>query len=82
MAHKVKDLASIHEDSGSVPGLAQWVKDLVLRELWWRPAAAALIQPLAWELPCASGAAPCGAPPPKKKRYRTVLSLPDFLLSP
>ena len=25
--------------------------------LWHRPAAAALIQPLAWELPCAMGAA-------------------------
>ena len=25
--------------------------------LWYRPAAAAPIQPLAWELPCAAGAA-------------------------
>ena len=24
---------------------------------WYRPAATALIQPLAWELPCATGAA-------------------------
>ena len=31
--------------------------DLVLLWLWCRPAAAALIQPLAWELPYASGAA-------------------------
>ena len=30
--------------------------DLALLWLWCRPAAAALIQPLAWELPCATGA--------------------------
>ena len=38
-------------------GSALWVKDLMLPWLWCRPAAAALIRPLAWELPCATGAA-------------------------
>ena len=51
------NLTSNHELVGSIPGLTQWVKDLLLLWLWRRLAAAAPIQPLAWEPPYAMGVA-------------------------
>ena len=57
MAQRVKNPTSIRENAGSIPALPHWVKDLALLWLWHRPAATALIQPLAWELPYGAGAA-------------------------
>ena len=67
VAQQVKNLISTHEDVGSIPGPDQWVKDQALLCLWCRLAAAALIQPLFWELLYVAGAAL------KKKRKKEIM---------
>ena len=32
MAQEIKNLSSLRKDGGSIPGLAQWIKDLALAQ--------------------------------------------------
>ena len=72
----VTNQTHIQEDVGLIPGLVQWVKDLVWLWLLCRPAAAALpIGSQAWELPYAECAAP---PPPKSWKVKRVRHCPWY----
>ena len=82
MAQLLMNLTRNHEVSGSVPGLAHWLRIGVdmscgvgcrhgsepeLLWLWCRLVATAPIRPLAWEPPYAIGVALEKAKRPKKK---------------
>jgi len=70
MAHCLTNPTGNHEVEGLIPGLTQWLRDPALLQLWCGLAAAAVIRPLAWEPPCAVGAALEKTKRQKKKKKK------------
>ena len=73
----VRNPTSIHDNVGSIPGLAYCGEDPELLWLWYRLLAAALIRPIAWELPYARGCSP-----KKKKKKKKIQILEGIPLCP
>ena len=43
MAQRVNNPTSTHKDADSMPGLAQWIKDLALPHMWLRSGMAVAV---------------------------------------
>ena len=66
---------SIHEDMSSIPAFLSGLRIQCCCELWCKMAPAALIPPLAWELPYAAGAV---LKRKKKRKYRVISGHPEI----
>ena len=82
VAQWLKNPTRNHEVAGSIPDLAvshgvgrRHGSDPMLLWLWRRPATAAPIRPLAWELPYAAGAAQEMAERKKKGKKKVITNL-------